>query len=160
MNVSRSIGPGMHGVLDYLVVILLAIGPGVAGFTPSTAQAKFCWAIAALLLILSLLTRYPLGVKKAVGFVSHAIVELAIVIALLVLPWTRSFARGVLSRNFFLCIGVLLAVIWALTDFRNLRARITSSSRTSSTTTSSSSSASSNSTSSKISSTTTSSKTS
>ena len=127
MNLWRSIGPAMHGVLDYLFVILLAIGPGVTGFAPSTAQAKFCWAIAALLLIVSLLTRYPLGVKKIVGFVSHAIIEMAIVVALLVLPWTRSFSSGVLSRDFFITIGVLLAVIWALTDFRNLRGNATSS---------------------------------
>lgn len=137
MNVWRSIGPGMHGVLDYLFVILLAIGPGVAGFAPSTAQAKFCWAIAALLFIVALLTRYPLGVKKVVGFVSHAVIEVAVIVALLVLPWTRSFSHGVLSRNFFICIGVLLAVIWAFTDFRNLRGRVTSSSKTSSTPTSS-----------------------
>jgi hypothetical protein len=139
MNLWRSIGPAMHGVLDYLVVILLIFGPGITGFAPSTAQAKFCWAIAALLLVVSLLTRYPLGVKKAVGFVSHAIIEMAIIVALLVLPWTRGFSSGVLSRDFFITIGVLLAVIWALTDFRNLRGRVTSSSKTSSTTTSSSS---------------------
>ena len=130
MNITRSIGPATHGILDYLMVIILAIGPRVAGFSPSTTQAKFCWAIAALLLILSILTRYPLGVKKLIGFLSHGIVELVIAVGVLVLPWTRGFASGVLSRNFFVSIGMLFIVIWALTDFRNLRARAISSSTT------------------------------
>ena len=154
MSITRSIGPATHGILDYLMVIILAIGPGVAGFSPSTAQAKFCWAIMALLFILSILTRYPLGVKKVIGFVSHGIVELVIAVVILVLPWTRSFSAGVLSRNFFVGIGVLIAVIWTLTDFRNVRARPVRPS--SSKTTSSSSSASST----KTASSTTSSKTS
>lgn len=132
-KLTQSIGPAMHGLLDYLLVIILIIGPRVAGFAASTIQAKFCWVIAVLLLILSILTRYPLGAKKLIGFVSHGVVEIVIGIALVILPWTRDFARGVLSRNFFVCVGLLILVIWAFTDFRNTRGRATttSSSKTS-----------------------------
>jgi hypothetical protein len=156
MKVTRSIGPATHGILDYLMVIILVIGPGVAGFAPSTAQAKYCWAIAALLFIVSILTRYPLGAKKIVGFVSHGVVEMVIAIVLIVLPWMRGFAAGVHSRDFFVSIGVLFLVIWALTDFRNLRGRATSSTtpsgtKPSSTTPSSSSTSASTPTSSKTS---------
>jgi hypothetical protein len=137
----RSIGAFSHGVIDYLMVIILAIGPGVAGFTGK--QAWFCYILAAVLFFLAVLTRFPLGAAKIIGFPLHGAIEALIAIMLITLPWMANFFRGVMSRNFFIAIGVLLGLIALLTDFRGIRGRAaissstTSSTKTSSTTTAS-----------------------
>lgn len=115
----RSIGSWSHGVIDYAMVVFLIVGPRVVGF--SGKQATFCYVLAAVHLALTLLTRFPLGVMKIVGFPLHGAVELLASIVILALPWIAAFARGVLSRNFFLSVGLLLFFIWLLTDYRGLR---------------------------------------
>ena len=116
----RSIGGLTHGVIDYLLVLILVIGPGVAGFRGH--QATLCYLLAAVHFALTILTRFPLGVLKHIGFPIHGAIELMVGVLLIVLPWIASFARGVLSRNFFVAIGALIVIIWFLTDYRGLRA--------------------------------------
>jgi hypothetical protein len=125
----RSIGSWSHGIIDYAMVVLLFIGPRMIGF--SGRQATFCYILAVVHLALTLLTRFPLGVLKIVGFPLHGAVEFLAAIVVLALPWIAAFARGVLSRNFFVSIGLLLFFVWLLTDYRGLRgAATTSSSKT------------------------------
>ncbi len=119
MTMSRAIGPVIHGLIDYLMVILVAMGPRLAGFTGK--QAMFCYLLAAVHLALTLLTRFPLGVLKVVGFPLHGAVELLVGILLIVLPWIAGFSAGVRSRDFFVAIGCLILLIFAMTDYRGLR---------------------------------------
>ncbi len=119
----RSIGAVPHGVIDYLMVIFLAFGPGIAGF--HGRQAVICYVLAVIHFGLTILTRFPLGILKHVGFPVHGAIEFIVGLLMLVLPWVASFARGVLSRNFFMAIGALILVIWFLTDYRGLRVRPT-----------------------------------
>lgn len=111
----------MHGVIDYLLVILLFIGPNVAGFRGR--QEMFCYVLAVVHLVLTLVTRFPLGVFKIVRLPIHGSIEFAVGLLLLALPWMAGFFRGVHSRNFFFGIGMLILLIWALTDYRGRRDR-------------------------------------
>jgi hypothetical protein len=115
----RSIGPLVHGMIDYLLVIILAIGPRVSGFRGR--QEALCYGLAALHLVLTVFTRFPLGVSKHVRFPIHGALEFMIGALMLIGPWLIGFSRGVLSRNFFMAIGALILVIWFLTDYRGLR---------------------------------------
>jgi len=117
----RAIGALVHGILDYLLVILLIFGPSLAGFTGR--QAKLCWLLAAVHFVLTVLTRFPLGIKKIVGLPIHGAIEAIVGVLLLILPWLHEFSRGVLSRNFFVGVGVLVLAIWAMTDYRGIRGR-------------------------------------
>ena len=117
----RSLGAVSHGIIDYLMVIILAIGPGVAGFTGK--QAMFCYLLAAVHFVMTVLTRFPLGAMKIIGFPLHGAIEALVSILLIVLPWIANFAAGVHSRNFFIAIGVLIGIIWLLTDYRGIRGR-------------------------------------
>jgi hypothetical protein len=118
----RSIGPGMHGVIDYASVIILAVAPRVTGFTGK--QAWICYALAVVHLALTILTRFPLGWVKAIGFPIHGAIEFLVSILLIAMPWMANFSRGVLSTRFFVYFGVLLFVIWFLTDYRNVRGKV------------------------------------
>lgn len=117
----RSIGARSHGIIDYLMVIVLTIGPTVAGF--AGRQATLAYVLAVTLLLLAVLTRFPLGVVKVVSFPTHGAIELLIGLLLLILPWLANFARGIHSRNFYVTIALLLLLIWFLTDFRGVRDR-------------------------------------
>jgi hypothetical protein len=121
----RAIRPLVHGVLDYLTVIILVVGPGVAGFHGK--QQIFCYVLAAVHLVLTVVTRFPLGALKIVALPAHGAIELLVGILLVVLPWLGNFSAGVNSRNFFVGIGLLILIIWTLTDYRNLRARAAAS---------------------------------
>ena len=116
----RSIGPLMHGVLDYLTVVLLAMGPSIAGFRGR--QATICFVLAAIHLVMTVFTRFPLGISKHIRLPIHGAIEFVVGALMIFLPWIASFSRGVLSRNFFMAIGALILVIWFLTDYRNVRA--------------------------------------
>lgn len=115
----HSIGAATHGILDYASVVLLGAAPALVGFAGK--QATICYALAVVHLFLTLLTRFPLGAVKVVGFPIHGAIELLVSVLLIVLPWIANFSRGVLSTRFFVAFGLLLFVIWLLTDYRDRR---------------------------------------
>ena len=115
----RVIGIWSHGVIDYLMVIILAIAPSVAGF--NGRQAMICYGLAVLHFLLTIVTRFPLGVVKVLSFTLHGSVEFMVGVLMIILPWLGGFSAGLNSRNFFVAIGVLILVIWAMTDYRNIR---------------------------------------
>lgn len=120
-SIGRSIGARYHGITDYLLVIILTIGPSVAGF--AGRQATLAYVLAVTLFLLAVLTRFPLGVVKVVGFPTHGAIELLIGLLLLILPWLANFASGIHSRTFYVTIAMLLLLIWFMTDFRGVRDR-------------------------------------
>jgi len=111
---TRSIGAVSHGILDYLFAIILAVAPSLVGF--AGRQARWCYIFAAVLVALALLTQ-----TKLLRLALHGAVELLLAMVMIVLPWVAGFERGVLSRNFYVALGLLLIVLWALTDFRGRR---------------------------------------
>ncbi|HEV7572765.1 MAG TPA: hypothetical protein VGQ21_14805 [Thermoanaerobaculia bacterium] len=120
--IHRSIGAVSHGILDYALAILLLVAPSVVGF--AGVQAKWAYIFGAVLLVMAILTRYPLGIIKVVGLGIHGFVELLLAICLIAAPWYGNFARGVLSRNFYVMLGVLMLALWFITDFRGVRDRV------------------------------------
>ena len=113
----RILGPVSHGIIDYAMVILLAIGPRVAVFTGR--QATFCYLLAAVHLLLTAITRFPLGIRKTLPFALHGAIEIVVAVLLVILPWLANFSAGVHSRNFFIAIGGMIAFIFVLTDYRS-----------------------------------------
>jgi hypothetical protein len=124
----KVLGAFSHGIIDYVMVILLAVGPGVAGFTGR--QATMCYGLAVVHFLLTIITRFPLGVLKALPFWLHGTIEIIVAALLIILPWLANFSAGVHSRNFFVAIGVLIGVIWVLTDYRSAGRKAVSSTPT------------------------------
>jgi hypothetical protein len=121
--IHRSIGAVSHGILDYAIAILLIIGPSVAGF--AGVKATWAYVFGGVLFAMALLTRYPLGVIKVIGLAVHGFVELLLIVCLLAAPWYGNFTSGVNSPRFYWMIGLMMLVLWALTDFRGVRDRVT-----------------------------------
>jgi len=120
--IHRSIGAVSHGIIDYALVALLAAGPSIAGFSGRPATT-WSYVAAALLFVLAVFTRYPLGIKKSISLGVHGFIELVMAVCLIIAPWYGNFMNGVLSRNFYWMMGVLMLVLWFLTDFRGIRNR-------------------------------------
>ena len=119
--IHRSIGAVSHGIIDYALAILLAAGPTIAGF--NGRQATWAYLFAAVLFVLAVMTRYPLGIVRVIGLGIHGFVELVLACCLIAAPWYGNFIAGVHSRNFYWMMGLVMLVLWALTDFRGIRNR-------------------------------------
>ena|SRR5436305_3253142 len=120
--IQRSIGAVSHGIIDYALAILLVCGPSIAGF--AGPKATWAYVFGGVLFAMAILTRYPLGIFKIIGLGIHGFVELLIAICLIAAPWYGNFTSGVTAPRFYLTIGIMMLVLWFLTDFRGVRDRL------------------------------------
>jgi hypothetical protein len=103
-----------HGILDYLTVAIFALAPSILGLTGFAALVSY--ALAAIHLIMTLLTNMPLGVVKIIPMRLHALVEMLVgpvlVVAALVLPTILGN-----KREFFLVMGLVILAVWLLSSY-------------------------------------------
>lgn len=113
----KFLSPLVHGVLDYLLGALFIAAPFLFSFVSPLAQI-ISLAIGASVLLLSLLTRYPLGVLRVIPFPVHGAVEFVAALALIAMPWFAGFEGVPPARNFFVATGVALFAVWLTTDYK------------------------------------------
>lgn len=106
-----------HGIIDYVLVVALALAPTL--FQLDTVPALVAYVLAAVHLAVSLCTRYPLGVLKRIPIGAHGLLELVVSILLVSLPWLLGFDRDAVARSVFIGLGLLLFAIWVITDYGN-----------------------------------------
>jgi hypothetical protein len=114
----KIISPKFHGILDYVVVVAFALAPIVLGFSGMPATVSY--SLAAVHLLLTLATAFPLGVVKIVPLPLHGAIECVVSIALVTLPWIFKFAPDKTVRDFYVGAGVLIFAVWLFTDYRAL----------------------------------------
>jgi hypothetical protein len=112
----RIISPWVHGILDLITVAVFVLGPIIVGLGGSPAAIAF--TLAAVHLILTLLTDFPMGAVKKIPFFVHGIVELVVGVGLLILPSFAGYGPGSPARRFYLAMGAIILVVWALTAYR------------------------------------------
>ncbi len=111
---TKPITPWLHGVLDYIVVVVFLLAPtlfGLIGFA-----ATLSYLLAGVHLLMTLLTAFPLGVARVVPFPLHGIVELVVGVVLAVLGLV--LFEGV-AMWFYFAMGLGILIVWALTDYRS-----------------------------------------
>lgn len=112
----RILSPRIHGFLDLVTVALLVLGSIVLGLGGSPLAIAL--TLAAIHLLMTLATDFPMGVWKKIPFVVHGIVELVVGIGLLLLPSFAGYGPGSPARRFYLAMGAVVLVVWALTAYR------------------------------------------
>jgi hypothetical protein len=117
----RILSPRVHGILDLLTVLVLLLAPIMIGLGGS--PAAIAYSLAAIHLLMTLLTKFPMGVWRKIPFFVHGIVELIVGVALLILPSYAGYGPGSPARRFYLAMGAAILVIWALTAYRETVAR-------------------------------------
>lgn len=113
----KILSPRVHGYIDYAAVVLLFLAPTLFGF--GGLPATLCYALGATQAVMTLLTAYPLGVAKIIPFPIHGGIEALAAVFAFASPWLFDFSYVDAARNFFIATGVLLAVVWLVTDYRS-----------------------------------------
>lgn len=113
----KFLSPQIHGVIDYLLGALFLVAPFWFDFVSPLSQI-ISLAIGASVLLLSLLTRYPLGLLRVIPFPVHGALEFVAALALIAMPWFVGFEGVPPARNFFVATGVALFAVWLTTDYK------------------------------------------
>src|SRR2546422_1441501 len=116
----RILSPRIHGVIDLVIVLVFLLAPITIGLGGS--PAAIAYSLAAIHLLMTLLTRFPMGVWKRIPFFFHGIVELIVGMALLLLPSYAGYGPGSPAKRFYLAMGAAILVVWALTAYRGAEA--------------------------------------
>ena len=112
----KFLDPRTHGVLDYVVVMVLAIAPALFDF--GGLPAVICYAVALVHLVLSQLTAYSFGIAQLIPFPLHGGIELLTGIFLVLAPSLLDFSPYASAPPLFAVMGLCLGLLWALTDYK------------------------------------------
>jgi hypothetical protein len=111
----KPITPRTHGILDYATAGATALVSRLLHFPRPAARTAQVWAAGYSLL--SLLTDYPLAVKRTVPFKAHGALDATMGPIIPALPWLLGFARDRKARNFFLGLAAITLVVTTLRDW-------------------------------------------
>jgi hypothetical protein len=112
----KILSPKIHGYLDYVVVVGFLLAPKLLGL--SGIPATIAYLLAPIHLLVTLLTDFPLGVFKGMSFKLHSGIEFVVSFTLIALPWLLGFASVVPARNFYIVSGVIIFLVWLITDYQ------------------------------------------
>lgn len=109
----KLIGPKMHGVIDYLSVLLLLTAGPLFGFDGLASQITS--TLAGAVLVYSAATAYPPGIVRLISFRAHLVIDTILGVAMIVMPWITGFGSDGKARFFFVAYGLFALIIVALT---------------------------------------------
>ncbi len=107
----------IHGVIDYGVVLFLLISPTLFSLPETTSI--FTYAIGVIHLILTVTTKFELGIFKLIPFRIHGIIELIVSMALIGVAFYLGNLEGDVSRNFYLFFAIAVFLTWLITDYKS-----------------------------------------
>lgn len=106
--------PGMHRVLDLVTIVGFGVAPSLLGLTG--APAVISYTLAAVHLLLTLLTHFPGDGKGPVPFTLHGVIEGVVGVGLAALPFVAGWTGA--PRLFYLGAGLVILAVWGLSDYR------------------------------------------
>ena len=124
MDAIRFLPTSVHGVLDYLVGIVLIAAPWIFGFAYVGGAAVIVPIVLGIALILySLVTRYELGIPgiKFLPMPYHLVIDFVAAVFLALSPWIFGFASKPLNvwlPHLVVGIAVIVVVIVSQTHPR------------------------------------------
>lgn len=92
----RFINSKTHGILDYLWGILIIMAPWLFDFADGSAAQIVPQVAGVLILVMSLVTNYELGVKKVVPLSTHLTMDVIMGAFLALSPWIFGFADQII----------------------------------------------------------------
>ena len=103
----RFISTKTHGVLDYLMGVILIAAPWVLGFARQGAETWVPVVLGAGAIIYSLMTNYELGMTKVISMRTHLGLDMMSGIFLALSPWIFGFSDVVYLPHLILGIAEL-----------------------------------------------------
>jgi hypothetical protein len=99
-----------HGILDYVVGLVLILAPRLLGLEPGSAEANVPFYLGWAAVVYSLITRYELGVLKLLPFGAHLTLDVLSGVLLAASPWLFGFSDHVWGPHLILGLAELGAV--------------------------------------------------
>lgn len=94
-----------HGILDYLMGVLLIASPWIFGFATGGAEQWIPIILGAGAMVYSMMTNYELGVFRTLSMKTHLNLDLMAGLLLAVSPWLFGFSDRVIAPH--LILGIL-----------------------------------------------------
>ena len=111
----KIITPKFHAILDFLLVMILLASPNV--FLLSNGATTLCYVLAVIHFLLTITTDFKGGIFKIVHLKLHGLIELIVSIVLVILAFTV-FKGSLNDEMYFACLGLLILLIFMLTDYQ------------------------------------------
>ncbi|MCX2431778.1 hypothetical protein [Pedobacter sp. GR22-10] len=111
----KIISPKFHAVLDYMLVMLLLISPDLFGLSETGSTLSYTLGIVQFLL--TICTNFSGGIFKIISLKLHGLLELVVSIILIILAFTV-FKGNVVDEMFYACLGLLILIIFTITDYK------------------------------------------
>jgi len=115
---AKVLKPLPHAVMDYAMAGTLMAAPWLFGFSRNRAATMHAVGSGLGILGLSLFTRYPLGVVKAIPFPVHGVVETLAGMMTATAPWLLGFSRDRNAKLTHLAAGLGTLAVVAMTDYQ------------------------------------------
>ena len=112
----RVLSRRLHGYLDFVMIAIFVLAPLTIGL--GGLPALISYVLAVVHLLMTLMTRFPAGIVKTIPLMVHGLVELAVAIFLVLLPYVAGFGPGSPAKRFYVFMAAVVFIVWLLTDYR------------------------------------------
>src|SRR3954451_24585256 len=99
------VSPQVHGVLDYPLAAILIAGPLVLDFDYKAATV-IALVFGGGATVLAVATAWPTGIVKIIPPLLHGYADIAVTVALIVLPFIVGFSDHTTALAFYVIVGV------------------------------------------------------
>ena len=117
MSIVRLLPAWLHAVADYAVgglLIIVAVASGASAGAVATGVV-----VGGTVLLVSMLTKYPLGVFKVLPFTVHSAGDYLAVVLLVAAPWVLNFADGDTGiAAFYVVAGLAVLAVSVITNYQ------------------------------------------
>ena len=117
MSLVKFLPAWFHAIADYAVGALLIIVPLIVGGSSMAIATGV--VVGSVVLIVSMLTKYPLGVAKVLPFTIHSAGDYLAAALLLIAPFALGFrSTDAGLANFYLAGGVAVLAVSLITNYQ------------------------------------------
>jgi len=112
----KLLSPKLHGILDYVTVVFLALSPSL--FNMQSLAGNFTYMLAFIHLILTLITNFEMGVFRVVPLYIHGIIELCVSILLVAISFLFFIYHDNTSFYYYLIFALVLFLVWCVSEYK------------------------------------------
>ena len=100
----------LHGIIDYLVALILIAAPFVLGFADGGPAQYATIGLGLFVVVYSLLTNYELGAVPLLSFPAHLVLDVVFALALIASPWAFGFSSLIWWPHVLFGVAALVVV--------------------------------------------------
>ena len=119
----RIIPTRIHGLIDYLVGIIMIVSPWVFNFDNGGAETWIPVAVGVMVLLQTIMTNFEVGFMKVIPMATHLRMDLLVGLLLIASPWLFNFDEQVWVPHVVFGIFAVMASLMTRTAPENLASR-------------------------------------